>query len=90
MPSAAAFRLQAHTCLQLASSAREIWVAVSLTELAEELLQRAVRQSERAAAGASVPCASDRPGDLGDRNAAGQAGDFLDMGDGRARAGGLG
>jgi hypothetical protein len=41
MPRAAAFRLQAKTCLQLANSASEIWVAVSLTELAEEFLQRA-------------------------------------------------
>ena len=38
MPCAAAFRVQAKTCLQLASNASEIWVAVSLTELAEEFL----------------------------------------------------
>lgn len=56
MPTAAAFRLQAHTCLQLASNAREIWVAVSLTELAEELLRRADRVSKRAAPDTSRAC----------------------------------
>jgi hypothetical protein len=55
MPCAAAFRLQAKTCLQLANSASEIWVAVSLTELAEEFLQRANRLSRRAAARPSLP-----------------------------------
>ena len=35
MPLAAALRLQANTCLHLASKASEIWVAVSLAELAE-------------------------------------------------------
>ena len=60
MPSAAAFRLQATTCLQLASNAREIWVAVSLTELAEELSRRADRLSKRAAAGPSSMKTSDR------------------------------
>lgn len=56
MPCAAAFRLQAKTCLQLASNAREIWVAVFLTELAEEFLRRADRLSKRAAAGTSQTC----------------------------------
>jgi hypothetical protein len=55
MPSAAAFRLQANTCLQLANNAHEIWVAVSLTELADELLRRADRLSKRAGGGPSVP-----------------------------------
>jgi hypothetical protein len=61
MPSAAAFRLQAYTCLQLASNAREIWVAVSLTELAEEFLRRADRLSKRAAASPSLACESNQP-----------------------------
>jgi hypothetical protein len=37
------FRLQASTCLVLAAKATEHWVAASLTELAEEFLDRAVR-----------------------------------------------
>jgi hypothetical protein len=85
MPCAAAFRLQASTCLQLASNAREIWVAVWMTELAEELMQRADRLSTRAAADLRRSRRA-----LDDRNAAGQTGDFLDVGDSRARTGRLG
>jgi hypothetical protein len=42
-PWPAHLRLQACTCLALAAKATEHWVAASLTELAEELLDRAIR-----------------------------------------------
>jgi len=42
-PRAAHLRLQAWTCRALAAKATEHWVAASLTELAEDLLHRAIR-----------------------------------------------
>jgi hypothetical protein len=49
-PRAAHLRLQACTCRALAAKATEHWVAASLTELAEELLHRAVRAEAAIAA----------------------------------------
>ena len=37
---AAVHRAQANVCLHLAAKSRELWVAVCLTELAQELLNR--------------------------------------------------
>jgi hypothetical protein len=45
MQRAASLVLQADTCRRLADSATELWVAVSLRELAEEFLARADRAS---------------------------------------------
>ena len=44
---AAHFRLQANACLHLAGKATEHWVAASLTELAEEYLDRADRAESK-------------------------------------------
>jgi hypothetical protein len=49
-PWPAHLRLQACTCLALAAKATEHWVAASLTELAEELLNRAIRAETAIAA----------------------------------------
>ena len=44
-------RLKARTCRHLADNAAELWVAVSLRELAEEFLERADRVAKGATAG---------------------------------------
>ncbi len=61
---AAGFRLQARTCLRLADDAAEYWVAASLKELAQELLQRANRIARDVSIGprAAFASAPARPG----------------------------
>lgn len=43
VPGPAQFRCQAKACLGMAARATEYWVAASLTELAEDYLERANR-----------------------------------------------